>query len=202
MPTPRPSAILTLMRAAPAKIALLVSLTTLSVGCSRFAAPTLKVVDARVAEQTAEGISVDFILEGSNSNGEEIPLQLVKYSLSIDGERVFKGERMAEATLRRFGSQRFVLPVASTWENLPGAGTEPTADGPPRERRYRLSGTLQYIAPGALAEVFFDTGVRRPSVSFATEGELIFTPSANGPATVEVAGSSPTPSNAPAPTAR
>ncbi len=190
------------MRAAPAKIALLATLSTLAVGCSKFAAPTLKVVDARVVQQTTEGIAVDFIIEGSNSNGEEIPLQLVKYSLTIDGERVFRGERMAEATLRRFGSQQFVLPVASTWENLPGAGVEPAADGPPRERRYRLSGTLQYIAPGALAEVFFDTGVRRPSVNFATEGELIFTPSAEGPATVEVAGSSPPPSTDPAPTAR
>jgi hypothetical protein len=190
------------MRAAPARFAILVSLASAMVGCSKFAAPTLKVVDARIAEQTPEGISVDFILEGSNSNNEEIPLQLVRYSLTIDGERVFKGERMAEATLRRFGSQQFVLPVASTWENLPGAGTAPTSDGPPRERRYRLSGTLQYIAPGALAEVFFDTGVRRPTVRFAAEGELIFTPSADGPATVEVAGSPPPPSTDPAPTAR
>lgn len=144
------------------------------VGCSGFAPPAIRVVDARVIEQTEHGIAVDFVMEGVNANSEEIPLQIVRYSLAIDGERVFTGERMAEATLRRFGSQTFVLPVAATWDALPS--DRPEGDESPRVRRYRLSGTLQYIAPGALAEVFFDTGVRRPSVRFAAEGDLTVTP--------------------------
>lgn len=143
-------------------------------GCSNFAPPAVRVVDARVIEQTEHGIAVDFVMEGVNANSEEIPLQVVRYSLAIDGERVFTGERMAEATLRRFGSQTFVLPVAATWDNLPADRAE--GDDSPRVRRYRLSGSLQYIAPGALAEVFFDTGVRRPSVRFAAEGDLTVTP--------------------------
>ncbi len=190
------------MRAAPAKIALLLALVSATTGCKQFVAPTLKVVEARVHEQTAEGIAVDFVIEGANANEAEIPLQLVKYSFSIDGERVFRGERMAESTLRRYGSQRFILPVATTWDKLP-IGHEPTAADQPRVRQYRLWGTLQYIAPGALAEVFFDTGVRRPSVNFSTEGELLITPDPQGPATVEVVESSPAPaSDDPAPTAR
>ncbi len=191
------------MRAAPATIALLLGLTSALLGCKQFVAPTVKVVEAHVLEQTHEGIAVEFTLEGSNANDEEIPLQLVKYSFSIDGERVFRGERMAESTLRRYGSQRFVLPVATTWDKLP-IGHEPTASDQPRVRKYRLWGTLQYIAPGALAEVFFDTGVRRPSAHFSTEGELLITPAPQGPASVEVVGSTPTPppSDDPTPNAR
>lgn len=141
------------------------ALLTPLVGCAGFSAPRISVVDARVVEQTEQGVAVDFVLEGANANSEELPLQVVRYTLAIDGERVFSGERMAEATLRRFGTQTFILPVAAEWDDLPGKGA-------PGTRRYRLAGTLQYIAPGALAEVFFDTGMRRPSVRFAAEGEL------------------------------
>lgn len=138
-------------------------------GCTNFAAPEIRVVDARVAEQSPQGVSIAFVMEGANSNSEEIPLQLVRYTLDVDGRRVFSGERMAEATLRRFGTQTFILPVAVPWDDLPERSPDEGA------RRYRLAGSLQYIAPGALAEVFFDTGVRRPSVRFAAEGDLTFT---------------------------
>ncbi|MGP1308650.1 MAG: LEA type 2 family protein [Phycisphaerales bacterium] len=167
-------------------LSLLASLAPL-VGCGGFSAPKIRVVDARVLEQTEHGVSVDFVLEGQNDNSEEIPLQVVRYSLSIDGERVFTGERMAEATLRRFGTQTFVLPVAAEWEDLPN--DRPEGDLSVRTRRYRLAGTLQYIAPGALAEVFFDTGVRRPSVRFVSEGELTVSPSVDDePADIDVSG--------------
>lgn len=177
MPQTLRSAIVTPMTSRRVHVALLGALGASSltlVGCSGFAPPSVRVVDARVIEQTEHGIAVDFIMEGVNANSEEIPLQVVRYSLAIDGERVFTGERMAEATLRRFGSQTFVLPVAATWDALPS--DRPEGDDSPRVRRYRLSGTLQYIAPGALAEVFFDTGVRRPRVRFAAEGDLTVTP--------------------------
>jgi hypothetical protein len=40
---------------------------------------------------------------------------------------------------------------------------------------YRLSGTLQYITPGALAELLFDTGVSQPDVSFVQSGTIDLT---------------------------
>lgn len=164
------------LRRAGARLALTLlgaSASTLAAsGCAGSASPTIRLADARVTERTPEGIAVEFILEGVNDNEEELPLQRVLYSLSIDGERVFRGERMAEATLRRRGAQTFVLPVSVRWDDLPPeARGEGDADS---VFRYRLTGVMQYIAPGALAEVFFDTGVRRPSVRFAAEGEFTF----------------------------
>lgn len=181
-------------------LAALASAAALLVGCRGFAPPVVRVVDARVVEQTDRGIAVDFVLEGTNRNSEEIPLQIVRYSLAIDGDRVFTGERMAEATLRRFGTQTFVLPVAATWDDLPSEG-RPVADAP-RTRRYRLAGTLQYIAPGALAEVFFDTGVRRPSVRFAAEGELVVSPDGQGGVESLDVGQAPSPTGGSASSAR
>lgn len=153
-------------------LALLATLGVSLVGCGSTKAPTLRVADTRVLEQTDEGLSMVFLMEGTNDNTEEIPLQRVVYSLSIDGQRVFQGERMAEATLRRLGTQTFALPVSARWDQLPERSRQP--GDPERVFEYRLSGSLQYIAPGALAEVFFDAGVRRPSLRFSIEGELVF----------------------------
>jgi hypothetical protein len=38
--------------------------------------------------------------------------------------------------------------------------------------KYRLSGNVQYVTPGAFAEVLFDTGVRRPKTAFVQEGTI------------------------------
>ena len=162
----------TTQRLAARTFSLLGVACSLLVGCSTGEPPSIRLAEARVLEETAEGIAVEFLLEGVNYNDKELPLQRVLYSLAIDGQRVFRGERMAEATLRRRGMQTFVLPVSIRWEDLPpearGEGDDETVF------RYRLTGVMQYIAPGALAEVFFDTGVRRPSVRFAAEGEFTF----------------------------
>lgn len=141
-------------------------------GCSTSAPPTIRVTDARIVEQTSEGVSMIFVLEGTNTNTEEITLQRVLYSLSIEGQRVFSGERMAESTLRRLGAQTFILPVSARWEDIPGPAR---AEGDERILGYELRGSLQYIAPGALAEVFFDTGMRRPTLRFSIPGELLVT---------------------------
>lgn len=165
-----------LPRLTPATHRGLVAIATMALaslfGCSSSAPPTIRVTDARIVEQTSEGVSMVFVLEGTNTNTEEIPLQRVLYSLVIDGQRVFRGERMAEATLRRRGSQTFFLPVSARWEDLPGPAR---AEGDERVIGYELRGSLQYIAPGALAEVFFDTGMRRPTLHFSIPGEIVVT---------------------------
>ncbi len=133
------------------------------VGCSSVQTPTIQVVDARVVEQTPEGVTLEFTLEGNNPNSASLPLREVSYALEVDGRRVFSGRRSAEATLRRLGDQRFLLPAV-----VPSSDATGSLEG----SEYRLAGTAVYLAPGAIAEILFDSGLSRPTVSFAGTGTL------------------------------
>jgi hypothetical protein len=148
----------------PARIIAPVLLTTLALGagCSSYAPPAMTVTDARVTDRTDEGVAVAFVLDATNSNDDALPLRETTYSLELDGQSVFKGIRSAEATLRRRGTQQVVLPAGIPHALLPAGGTV----------HYRLSGSIEYITPGAFAEVLFDTGVRRPDASFSQEGTI------------------------------
>lgn len=130
-------------------------------GCSSYTAPTLHVADARLTDRTEHGVALAFVMEATNDNPEPLPLRRAAYSLELDGKRVFHGVRSAEATLRQNGTHRIVLPAGVAASEAP-AGVV----------RYRLSGDVQYVTPGAFAEVLFDTGVRRPRTAFVQEGTI------------------------------
>jgi len=139
-------------------------------------APTFKVVDVAITEESPEASVVTFMLEGENAGKEPLPLREVTYSLTLDGQHVFNGYRRAEVTLPAGGPpQRIALPVIVKTADIGGQ--------PLGQREYRFSGSVEYIVPGALAEYFFDSGVRRPSTGFGEGGKLDFT-SAEAPAPV------------------
>ncbi len=134
--------------------------------------PSFKVVDVAVTEESPEASVVTFVLEGENTSKDPLPLRQVNYSLSLDGKQVFSGTRQAEITLPAAGGpvQRMALPVV--------VRTEDTGGQPLGQREYRFSGSVEYIVAGALAEYFFDSGVRRPKTGFGESGKLDFTASA------------------------
>lgn len=138
----------------------------LLVACSSSRAPTLEVVDAQVVERTQDAAVVVFTLDASNPNAAELPLNEADYTLALDGRTLFRGERSPEATVRRRGAQRIELPaVIPLGEN----GVEPYG-----RHRYELRGTIVYLKPGPFAEVLYDSGVSRPSVSFSETGTIDF----------------------------
>lgn len=135
-------------------------------GCADPRPPRLSVIDAAVTQRTPDGTVITFDLIGENPNAEPLPLDEVRYSLSLEGREVFSGTRHAQATLPARGVQRVRLPVAvpSGEFVVPDLG----------QSRYRLSGSLVYRIPGSIAEVFFDAGLRRPSTGFSESGTLEF----------------------------
>ena len=135
--------------------------------------PTLDVVEARVGQVSEDGVVLRFVVEAYNGNDVDLPLRNARYALELDGQRVFEGVRSPEATLRRQGMQAFELPAAVELDERVRAMMG-------REVRWRLSGVVYYSTPGALADVLFDTNVRRPKVSFAEEGVVKMSTSANG----------------------
>ncbi len=144
----------------------LLCLTLALVGCSGARAPSLSVSEVNVVERTSEGVAIEFVLDAENPNQVELPLRQVFYSLTVDGRRVFAGERSAEATLRRDGTQQIRLPAVVPLRTGEGAlrGAHP----------YRLHGTMRYVTPGAFAEAMFEAGLNRPSVSFSDSGTIDF----------------------------
>lgn len=127
-------------------------------GCAGFEEPRVTLTDVTVRER-AEGASVvSLTLEADNPNEDSLPLREVSYEVMVDGVPVFSATRSPETTLRRFGTQRVTVPAV-----MP-AGVDPS--------RVAVRGTLVYTAPGQIAEILFDAGLRRPAVSFAGEAAV------------------------------
>jgi hypothetical protein len=144
----------------PARLLLILGALLLT-GCSSYTAPAMHISDARLTDRTDHGVALAFVMEATNANPEPLPLRRATYSLELDGKRVFRGVRSAEATLRQKGTQLFVLPAGVAATDLPTGVV-----------KYRLTGDVQYVTPGAFAEVLFDTGVRRPKAPFVQEGTI------------------------------
>lgn len=134
-------------------------------GCSAYRAPEIEVSGARLAQETGQGMVIDFTLSASNTNEVDLPLERVTYAVELGGQRVFTGTRSAEATVRRLGTQDFVLPAAIDLSRI---------DLPGGEVPYEITGSVVYVTPGEIAQILFDAGVRRPRSSFRKRGTLDF----------------------------
>ncbi len=141
-------------------------------GCSSYGPPTLKVAEAGVGERSAQGTVLNFTLDAENPNAVELPLREVRYTLDLNGERVFEGFRSPEATIRRFAVQRVTLPAAISAADAARLGLALGLGSSGGPVRYRLAGTLTYITPGEIEEILFDNEIRRPTVGFEDEGTL------------------------------
>jgi hypothetical protein len=123
--------------------------------------PTASVEAGELAEVTDEAAVLTFTVVAQNPGESELPLRMVEYSLSVDGTRVFRGRRSAEATLSRKNEQRIDLPVPIRWADLPEG-----------ESTYRLRGEFMYTLPGIFWRAMFDAGLYRPGADFELEGTL------------------------------
>lgn len=154
--------------ARPARAALAIGAAALiASGCSSYRPPTLEVSDVWVQNRTDEGIVLAIGLDAVNPNHVELPLTSIRYRVLLEGEEVFRGVRSPEATLRRLGTQRIVIPAA-----FPLA---PDEAAPAGVTEYTVEGEIEYITPGSLGRVLFDLGVSRPSEGFREEGVATIT---------------------------
>lgn len=131
------------------------------VGCTSYAPPTFRVVGVEVAERSTDATVLNVTLDGANGNEIPLPLFDVRYEVSIDGRRVFEGRRQPEATLPANGGQRIVLPVAVPEQDVAQLGP-----GPLTGRDLRITGSVVYVLPGSIAELLFDSRLRRPRARF------------------------------------
>ncbi|NRA56746.1 MAG: hypothetical protein HRU13_01320 [Phycisphaerales bacterium] len=123
--------------------------------------PTARVEIAEVAGTTEEAVVLTCTIIASNAGETELPLRMVDYTLVIEGRRVFRGRRSAEATLSRQAEHSIELPVPVLWADLPEGEVE-----------FRLEGQLGYTLPGIFLEAMYDARLYRPTVGFEYEGTL------------------------------
>ena len=136
-------------------------------GCSSFRAPTVSVNDVSVTDATEEALALSFVMDLKNPNRAAVPLHEFVYTLAIDGKEVYAGRRAGGVTLSADADRQLLLPAV-----VPYSRVGWTALTLPASVSYRLTGELQYNAPNRLAQILFDSGVRRPKVSFEQRGEL------------------------------
>lgn len=148
--------------------------------CQSYAPPRLAIRDVTVAEQSPQATVLTFHVRGENPNDIDLKLRDVVYRFEpsgggeggdASGVVPFEALRSAEATLPRNGAREFRIPVVLSSAGTPDGGA-PGGGGVPTEVRYRLTGTVEYLLPGSIAEVLFDTGLRRPTAAFSEEGRL------------------------------
>ncbi len=146
---------------------LLITLIAAMSGCSGFREPVVTIVDATVTETSDKAIGLGLLLNLANSNSEPVELYEFTYGITINGSGTYRGRWAASATLPSNGSRQLVIPAVVRYDQL--GWTESSV---PAEARFDVSGSLLYIAPGDIAEILFDTGVRKPTVSFSGQGIL------------------------------
>lgn len=150
---------------APTRGALAAALLAISMtlgGCFSTPTPDLRIVGAQVVERTDAGAVIDMTIEGANRTAKDMKLRSIRYWMSLDGKRVFEGERTPQATFPALGVQSFSVPIAAPITALPTG----------EKAAYKFSATLMYLIPGPLAEAMYDLNVRKPTVSITASGQI------------------------------
>ncbi|MBY0111430.1 MAG: LEA type 2 family protein [Phycisphaerales bacterium] len=131
-------------------------------GCFGVVSPTLTVVEIRPETATPEGRRFVVVVDAENRSENALPLKDATYTLSIDGKKVFEGQRSPESTLRKFATQRLLFPVSVPNGVLASSGTA----------SYRVSGSVVYLPPGKFNEILYDYRLIRPTTGFSGSGQL------------------------------
>lgn len=155
------------LRVPRALCGLLLAPALLLASCTSYAPPSFRISGVTIQDETDDAMLLNVSLNGVNSNPEELPLVEIRYSFSLDDRVVFSGSRSPELTLPRQSERMFDIPVP-----IPGENDSLMAG----VAEYRFAATVVYEIPGTIAEVLFDTNLRRPSTSFAETGRVSFVP--------------------------
>ena len=156
----------------PVPASLIVLLLGLSAipACTVYRDPMVSVVDAAVTE-TGDGLlGLSFVLVLENPNQQPLVLHEFSYTLAVEGAPAYRGRWAASATLGANGTRRLTIPAIVRYDQFGW-----TAASAPSQATYDLVGHVLYLAPGDIAEILFDTGVRRPKAAFAAHGVVSLT---------------------------
>ncbi len=124
------------------------------------APPSAEVVDVVVVGQTAAGVAVEAVVELSNPNAVQLPVEGVDVSFSLADGGSFVAASPPTVVLPPEGTQRMRVRAA-----LPTRGE-------PAGQTYDVSVTTRWVPPGEVRAILTDSGVPLPFVVARGQGVL------------------------------
>ena len=137
------------------------------IGCAGMRSPGVAVDRVKPGVATEDALALDIVMELRNPNSAAVELHEFRYTVSINGTTVYTGRRSGGANLSPKSTRQLRIPAVVNFVSMGW-----TRERLPARCNYSLHGTVVYNAPSALAQILFDTGVRRPKVPFSSRGEL------------------------------
>ncbi len=139
-------------------------------GCTGYKDPLVTVKSVHLTDMTEEAAQATFTLELTNPNDEPLELRDFSYTVAAEGRTIFQGRRAAQAVLNRKGTRELSLPAPLLFDALGF-----TAASHPAQINCTITGSLEYLAPGSIAELLFDAGVSTPDIAFSGGGTVDLT---------------------------
>jgi len=136
-------------------------------GCVGTKHPVIAVTGATLDQTTDQAATVRVALRLQNPNDEPLELQEFEYRFAVPGQPVYRGKRSAQMTLARQSTRVVEIPAVIAFSSADANHGAALADA-----AFQVQGTLRYLAPRAIEQTLFDTGVRRPRASFAATGHI------------------------------
>ena len=130
----------------PALVLVLV-LGALCIGCSSVQKPTASLKSADIGGVGADGFTVNFDLDVSNSNAFDLPLTDADYGLSLGGVKLVNDTLKPGGSIPAGGSTSLSIPVRLNFEDLLKAEKAIRSGG--GDVPYEFEGALGFSAGGA-----------------------------------------------------
>jgi hypothetical protein len=141
---------------------ILITIVIAFAGCG-VRAPLTVYTGSSVTQSTAEAVALNVHFEISNTNDEPIKLKIYEYTVTADGNAVYKGRASAEQTVPRWATVESTIPIVIRREFVSSLG----------EVDWKLSGRLSFIPPTAIAETLLKSGFWEPTTSVHASDALM-----------------------------
>ena len=123
-------------------------------GCGASRPPIAQYSSSAMNESYPSAVSFDVSFDLSNNNDEPLKLVQYTYTVSVAGNNVYQGFAEAQQTLPRGSTTTTSIPIVVPRAFIAGRDTV----------AWHLSGKLDYLSHGALAETLFDSKIWKPSI--------------------------------------
>jgi hypothetical protein len=126
-------------------------------------APTVRFTGAEVTQSTTEAIALNAEFDISNTNDEPLRLDYYKYTVSAGNHTVYQGISVPNLTIPRWATISSSIPIVIRRDRLPAIGEQVA---------WKLSGSLSYYPPSAIAETLMNLGIWKPKTTVHAREDL------------------------------
>lgn len=131
------------------------------IGCG-VRAPQVHYLESSVTQSTPEAVAMEIEFEVSNNNDEPLQLTLFDYTVSVDGNIVYRGKHSAQQTVPTATAVTSKIPAVIQRNQILGL----------QNATWRLSGLLGYIPPKEFTKTLLKSGIWKPTTQVHAHGSF------------------------------